>query len=153
MSNDQPLVRYAGFWRRLLAFMIDEAALTIGLFIIVMVFLMVMYVFVLLQRIDYKTIWGISAILPYVLYLPVLWLYRTLMESSKVQGTLGKMALGIVVTDLSLARISFGRANGRFWSRAFSSFLLGIGFILIAFTKRKQAVHDLVAGTLVLRKR
>lgn len=81
------------------------------------------------------------------------WLYFTLLEASGRQGTVGKMALGIKVTDLSGARISFGRANGRFWSQvALSIFwpLLLAGYIMAGFTAKKQGLHDLMAETLVV---
>lgn len=148
-----PVVRYAGFWRRAVALMLDQIALMIGILFILAIFLLLMYPFVLLHRIDYKTVWGTSAMLPYLAYVPVLWLYKTIMESSRTQGTLGKMALGIIVTDMAIKRISFARANGRFWGSALSLYALGIGFIMAAFTKNKQALHDRVAGTLVLRSK
>ena len=78
------------------------------------------------------------------------WLHSTLMESSKYQGTVGKLALGQRVTDLDGKRISFGRANARFFARILSSMTLGIGYIMAAFTQKKQTLHDMVAGTLVL---
>jgi uncharacterized RDD family membrane protein YckC len=78
------------------------------------------------------------------------WLYEALMESSSYQATLGKMALGMKVTDLYGNRISFGRATGRHFAKILSS-ILGIGYIMVGFTERKQGLHDLLAGTLVLR--
>ncbi len=80
------------------------------------------------------------------------WLYYGLMEASAYQGTLGKMAIGIKVTDLSGKRIAFGRATGRFFGKILSWLLLGIGFLMIGGTDRKQGLHDQMAGTLVLRK-
>jgi uncharacterized RDD family membrane protein YckC len=80
------------------------------------------------------------------------WLYYALMESSQHQATIGKRRLGICVTDANGRRISFARASGRFWSRLLSAIPLGIGFLLPRFTKRKQALHDLVAGCVVIRK-
>ena len=70
-----------------------------------------------------------------------------------MQGTAGKLALGIKVTDMSGARVSFGRATGRHFAKIISGFILGIGFLMVAFTKRKQGLHDLVAGCLVLNRR
>jgi uncharacterized RDD family membrane protein YckC len=61
------------------------------------------------------------------------------------------MALGIRVTDLDGGRISFGRATGRYFGKILSGLILGIGFLMAAFTERKQALHDLLAGTLVVR--
>jgi len=73
------------------------------------------------------------------------------MESSSSQATLGKKIFHIKVTDLQGNRLSFGKATARFWSKAISLFILGIGFIITAFTGRKQALHDLMAGTLVVQ--
>lgn len=80
------------------------------------------------------------------------WLYHAFMESSARQATLGKMAMGIVVTDLHGQQVSFGRASGRFFGMYLSAFLLLIGFIMVAFTKRKQGLHDILAGCLVVNK-
>lgn len=80
------------------------------------------------------------------------WLYYSLLESSAWQGTLGKKALGLEVTDLDGNRISFGRATGRFFAKIISSIILFIGYIMAGFTEKKQALHDILAGTLVIRK-
>jgi uncharacterized RDD family membrane protein YckC len=79
------------------------------------------------------------------------WLYEALMESSSYQATLGKMVLGLKVTDLYGNRISFGRATGRHFAKWVSRATLGIGYIMVGFTERKQGLHDLLAGTLVRR--
>jgi uncharacterized RDD family membrane protein YckC len=79
------------------------------------------------------------------------WLYYALMESSAKQATLGKMALGIRVTDLDGNRIGFGKATGRYFAKILSALILGIGFLMVAFTQRKQGLHDILAGTLVVR--
>lgn len=79
------------------------------------------------------------------------WLYTALQECSIAQATLGKRLLRIQVTDLEGRRISFGRASGRFFGRLSPSF--GIGYCLVLFTRRKQALHDLIASCLVVRRR
>jgi len=81
----------------------------------------------------------------------VSWLYYALMESSAKQATLGKMALGIRVTDLDGNRITFGKATGRYFAKILSALILGIGFLMVAFTQRKQGLHDILAGTLVFK--
>jgi uncharacterized RDD family membrane protein YckC len=86
----------------------------------------------------------------------VQWLYFALMESSPRQATLGKMAMSLRVADLEGRRISFGRATGRFFLKAVSNFffMFGIGlidYIVAGFTPKKQALHDMIAGTLVFR--
>ena len=80
------------------------------------------------------------------------WLYEAFMMSSEWQATVGKRVMSIVVTDLGGRRISFGRATGRHFAKYLSAFLLGIGFIMAAFTSKKQALHDIIAETLVVKR-
>ena len=68
------------------------------------------------------------------------------MEGSSHQATVGKIALGIQVTDLAGDRLSFGRALGRNLAKLISA------IILAAFTERKQALHDMIAGALVVKR-
>jgi uncharacterized RDD family membrane protein YckC len=84
------------------------------------------------------------------LYIGVI-LYFPLMESSKWQATLGKRAVGIIVTDLDGNKISVGRAFGRFFGKIVSAIILYIGFIMAGFTERKQGLHDIMASTLVIK--
>jgi uncharacterized RDD family membrane protein YckC len=81
------------------------------------------------------------------------WLYRALMESSAVQATLGKMACGFRVTDLKDQRISFLRASGRHFGKMISSLTFCIGFLMCAWTDRRQCLHDVMAGCLMVKKR
>jgi hypothetical protein len=85
-----------------------------------------------------------------LLGLVVGWLYFALQESSTAQATLGKRALGIKVTDANGRRIGFGRATGRFFGKILSGLVFAIGFMLAGWTERKQALHDFLAGTLVV---
>ncbi|MCY7409592.1 MAG: RDD family protein, partial [Chitinophagales bacterium] len=80
------------------------------------------------------------------------WLYYAFMESSTKQATLGKMALNIKVTDMQGNRITFLNATGRYFGKIISSLIMGIGYIMAGFTEKKQALHDIVAGTLVVVK-
>jgi uncharacterized RDD family membrane protein YckC len=86
-----------------------------------------------------------------VLGMVIGWLYYALQESSAAQATLGKRALGLRVTDLEGRRISLARATGRFLAKIPSSLILLIGFLMQPFTAKKQALHDILAGTLVLK--
>lgn len=79
------------------------------------------------------------------------WLYSAVMESSAKQATFGKMLLNIKVTDESGQRISFARASGRHFAKYLSAMILFIGYIMAGFTARKQGLHDMIAGTLVIR--
>jgi uncharacterized RDD family membrane protein YckC len=72
------------------------------------------------------------------------------MESSKHQATIGKMAMGMAVTDQFQRRLTFLRASARYYGKILSSMTLLVGFIMAGFTQRKQALHDMLAGTLVV---
>ena len=81
------------------------------------------------------------------------WLYYAYLESGEKQATWGKQILSVYVTDLSGNRISFGRASGRFFAKIISGLIpLGIGYIMAGFTERRQALHDMIASCLVLRR-
>ena len=79
------------------------------------------------------------------------WIYCAGSESSSWQATPGKRILGIAVTDLAGSRISFARASGRYLAESLSSALFLIGYLVQPFTERRQALHDVLAGTLVVR--
>ncbi len=81
------------------------------------------------------------------------WLYFAACESSPWQATIGKLALGIRVTNLEGRRISFPRALGRYGAKLISFMVLFIGVLMVAWTPRKQGLHDLMAGTLVVNGR
>jgi predicted Zn finger-like uncharacterized protein len=136
---------YAGFWKRCAAAIIDGFSLMIGGFII--------GGFIgLIYSLTMETSQG-SDILGNVVGIALGWLYFAIMESSSKQGTLGKMALGIKVTDLSGNAISFGKATGRHFSKIISMIILSIGYLLAAFTPKKQGLHDMMAGCLVVNSR
>jgi len=79
------------------------------------------------------------------------WLYEAFMLSSPYQATLGKMIFGMKVTDLYGNRISFAGATGRHFAKWLSGMILGVGYIMVGITERKQGLHDMLAGTLVRR--
>ena len=80
------------------------------------------------------------------------WLYHAILESGPHQSTWGKRALGLKVTSFTGRRISFGHATGRYFSSFVTNMTMGIGYLMVAFTDRKQALHDMIAGTLVVKK-
>jgi len=139
---------YAGFWRRFAAYFIDTIILTIiSLPLILADILLIEYQFQM-DLMLYILISLLTLILSAVIY----WLYKALMESSSKQATFGKMAMGIIVTDTNGKRISFANATGRHFASYISAFILFIGYIMAAFTKRKQALHDIMAGTYVIKR-
>jgi len=163
-AGAQPAVAFAGFWLRLVAAIIDGLILSIPLApIFLLIFLGTFRNMQDLQNMqDPMALWtllGPKIVLILIISAIASWLYWGLFESSVMQATLGKKALGLIVTDLEGRRISFGRASGRFWAgRGVSSFpyLGGMYFLIdcicVGFTARKQAIHDMIASCLVLRK-
>jgi uncharacterized RDD family membrane protein YckC len=140
---------YAGFWKRFAAYFIDEIILS---FIGIMMLLVVAGMIGIpmgLSGLDEDAIAPLVFIYFGIIDFLLNWLYYTVLESSGRQATLGKMAMGIVVTDMDGNRISFARANGRFWSKIISGLFFSVGYIIAGFTERKQALHDLIAATLV----
>jgi len=156
-------VAYAGFWLRFVAHLIDSVIIGIAaLFLIVPLFFLMggMAIIGSLPRgeIARPDIGQFSALLSLIFVLAGVgvigqWLYFAYLESGEKQGTWGKQILGIYVTDLAGSRITFGRASGRFFAKIISGLIpLGIGYIMAGFTERKQALHDMIASCLVLRR-
>ncbi|MCU0412709.1 MAG: RDD family protein [Bacteroidetes bacterium] len=151
-------VSYAGFWRRFVASIIDGIIIGIAQFVVFLPALAVLGIGVATTAMEEEPSTGVGLILMavgayfFAILLSVImsWLYFALMESSSRGATLGKMALGIRVTDLSGNRISFGKATGRYFGKIVSSMILMIGYLMAAFTEKKQALHDMMAGCLVV---
>lgn len=139
--NGEP--SYAGFWLRTVALFIDTALLMV-LTVVVMLFL-----YFMASRnnaVDMELFFnganGVSFILS--------WLYFALLESSAAQATFGKRLLGLKVTDAQGNRIGFARATGRYFGKILSSLTLLIGYVLAGLTRKKQALYDMLASTLVI---
>jgi uncharacterized RDD family membrane protein YckC len=161
---------YAGFWLRFVAYLVDGLVISAVLFALIFVITLVFAFFggamaamgmsgtnfrmnsgenqanpaaIMMIAFMELAIWGAA--------LAVSWLYFAKMESGPGQATLGKRVLGLRVTDLAGQRISFARASGRFFGKIVSSMTFYIGFIMAGFTERKQALHDMIASTLVVK--
>jgi uncharacterized RDD family membrane protein YckC len=141
-------VTYAGFWWRFLAYVIDSI-------IVSLVFVPLGVIFgvgIAATGADQD-----SPLLPAVnlglngIQILVMWLYHAFMESSEWQGTIGKKVLGLRVTDMNGDRVSFGKATGRYFGKILSGMICGIGYFMVAFTEKKQGLHDMMANTLVLK--
>jgi uncharacterized RDD family membrane protein YckC len=143
----------AGFVRRWAAFFIDSLVLAAGFYGVFFIALFGVAGAGGLEALgnDEPPLWLVGLQLGLaVLYLVAAGLYYSLMESSRSQATLGKMALSIKVVDMDGRRLSFAHALGRWASASLSYITLYIGFLMAAFTERKQALHDLVARTQVV---
>ena len=143
-------VRYAGFWIRFVAAIIDTIIVEAVVVPVSMVLGVVIGIGGTAGGADQAMLQlagaGVGALVGLVGTL----LYYTALESSGKQATLGKMVLGLKVTDTNYQRISIGRAFGRTLSKYVSAMILLIGYIMAGFTERKQALHDLIAGTYVI---
>jgi uncharacterized RDD family membrane protein YckC len=143
-------VRYGGFWVRVVAAIIDLVILRVVLLPIGLIFggLSLAGMMTGAPHIGLGMLGGGVTV---VVMFFASWLYEALMESSSYQATLGKMICGMKVTDLNGNRICFARATGRHFAKILSGLALCIGYIMVGLTERKQGLHDLIAGTLVLR--
>ena len=140
-------MEYAGFWRRAVAAIID---------LFLLGFLQAIIMVAVIAGMTFgESSEQTAVILTVALNLAIfvaMWLYFALMESSKLQATLGKLVIGVVVSDLDGNRISFGHASGRYFGKAVSTVILMIGYMMAGWTGRKQALHDIMAKCLVIRK-
>jgi uncharacterized RDD family membrane protein YckC len=156
-----PRVEYGGFWLRFLAYLIDSAVMTLGILLVAIPLIFLTGLGGLLSQIhpeeelsDAGALLIIVAIFLFIIVaLAVTWLYHALMECSEWQATVGKKALGLVVTDMAGSRVSFGRATGRHFAKIVTNMIpFLIGYIMAGFTEKKQALHDMIAGCLILRR-
>jgi len=152
---------YAGFWLRVVAHLIDDLLLGIGIGILVLIGVAIVGVGTF--RPMFEGMNGDNPEMPAAMISTIIlvavaavlltWIYNAAMESSRHQGTLGKMALGLIVTDLQGRPIGFGHATGRYFAKIITGLIpFGIGYAMAGFTEKKQALHDMIAGCLVLRR-
>lgn len=157
------MTSYAGFWLRFVAFIIDTIIIyVVQAFILVPLFAFMGFSFAVrsqnmenmseAEAVGFATAMmatvGIASLITTVANL----LYGTLMESSKYQGTVGKLALGLRVTDVDGQKLDFTKSLIRNIGKLVSAFILFIGYIMVAFTEKSQGLHDIIANTLVVKK-
>lgn len=124
---------FAGFWRRAAAFLVDSVLLAI-------------------PQTALNILMAPNTTIPLAINILIALGYFAGFHCSARQATVGKMAFGIKVTDLEGGRITPGRAIGRYFATWLSALILGIGYVMAAFTGRKQALHDVVCKTLVVNR-
>ncbi len=145
-GNDRVVLVYSGFWMRALAGTFDHLLIT----------LLPLWVISRLVEpggsssgvasnpllaFSHLGFWGVVIVM---LGSILTWIYFAAMESSQTGGTLGKMMLGLVVTSEDGERITFQKATSRYFSKILSGLMIGAGFFLAAFTRKKQAFHDIL---------
>jgi uncharacterized RDD family membrane protein YckC len=150
--SPSPAPKYAGFWRRAVAFVLDICVVYLLLTIAWTAATPEMEHLVRRGADSPESEAAIREYLFTLLFLLVHWLYYALLESSPWQATPGKRALHLRVTDLEGRRVSFNRASFRAVGKSVSDVTYGIGFLMAGVTRRKQALHDYLAGCLVVRE-
>jgi len=155
---------YAGFWLRFVAVIIDWIIISILQSVVIMpIFAMLGVGFASTSGFDINSISEEDAIGMIAAFMAaasaamtisfvIRTLYFTLMESSKYQATLGKMALGLKVTDMNGNKLDFVKALLRQLGKIISGMIMLIGYIMAGLTEKKQALHDILAGALVVKK-
>lgn len=144
-----PLPRFAGFWRRFAAGFIDGILLIAATSIASAV--IGVDGSVRFQWFINANSFSLNASPGFLMATAIGWLYFSLLESSSRQATLGKRALGVVVTRVDGQKVSFGRATARYFAKDLSFVLFLVGYLMQPFTAKRQALHDLIAGTLVVK--
>ncbi len=156
--------KYGGFWMRLAAYLIDGVIIGIANFIVMAIIASAVFGSVAgyLDKLmsysspDYQFIgtmlgsfllfYGLSCLASMVINAA----YYTI-AIGKWGKTIGKAALGLKVLNADGSRVSYARAFGRYWARLLNSFTLDIGYIVIAFTDKKQGIHDFICNTIVIK--
>jgi uncharacterized RDD family membrane protein YckC len=139
---------YSGFWRRVGAYVIDYVLIIIGYSIVTVLIAS----FVVGAGADRTTAMRSIVVWVWLILLIAPWLYYAFMESSALQATVGKLAAGIKVTGQDGGRIGFGQATGRYFSHLLTAISFGVEYAMVVFTSRRQALHDMVARTYVVRR-
>ena len=157
---------YAGFWIRAAAFIVDCIIISVPVAIVSIPFsgYATFKLMPYLEEYSYtQTVssemasalflcWGIALLLQLVSAV-IFWLYFALFESSAKQAPWGKQICGLRVTDAYGQRLTFARATGRTFAKILSYMTLYIGFMMAGWTRQKRALHDMIAGTLVMKIR
>ena len=123
---------YAGFWMRLVASLIDGMILFVVGFVIGLL-------------LSGSAAANLLAILIGFTYTVGFWVAEG--------ATPGKMAMGVKIVSSNGEPISGGQAIGRYFAQILSALILGIGFLMIAWTPKKQGLHDYMANTVVIKTR
>lgn len=134
-------MEYGGFWIRVLAAIIDGIIITVVS--VALILLSGQGFMEYAESEDLSWVDGVTTIIGIA--------YYTGFHGSSMQATPGKRALGLIVTDYNGQRITYLRAFGRYWANLLSALILLIGYIMVAFTERKQGLHDIICSTLVVR--
>ena len=159
----QSELRYVGFWLRVVASLIDAVLMNIAVAVLSEAVLRVGGFSVSMDQVNLMASEGsldpsllqnllIGLVVATVISLVVLVLFDGIMPATVLMATPGKWMLGMAITDEQGQRISYGKAIGRHAAKGISGLILCIGFLMVAFTKRKRGLHDMMAKTIVVER-
>ncbi len=156
---------YAGFWLRVLAHFVDGVVLFAVFAVLLGLWFALVGLLVGFNNLGFHppsssppvdagaiVLLGVLEIVLFSVFFLFGWLYHAILESGPWQGTIGKRALNLRITSMTGERITFWHATGRFFARIIATLPFCIGYLMCAFTERKQALHDMIASTLVVRR-
>jgi uncharacterized RDD family membrane protein YckC len=149
METSQVSPIYAGFWLRFVAAVIDALVLCMPFFFVTFVIIVISK---LAASANESSAGAVVILLWPIVTVVAASFYFAVLESSPWQATIGKRALGLYVCDSERSRLTVNRAAGRMLAKYLSGLTIGVGFVICGFTKKKQALHDMIAGCLVLRR-
>ena len=135
---------FGGFWIRFAAYFVD---------VVVMLIPTLLIAFLLRSTLptDNESQESFVRLIDDFINLMTWWVYTSAFLSSSWQATPGKRICGLKVIDYNGGRISFGQATGRYFAGLLNIFTIFVGYLMIAWTERRQGLHDLIAGTLVVK--
>jgi uncharacterized RDD family membrane protein YckC len=138
-------LRYAGFWIRFVAYIVDGILLNVVNTIIGLPFGITPFS----SDVDPAK----AGMVLFVSFIQIVVgiLYYTIFVG-KAGATPGKMALGLKIVRSDGSPVGFGRACGRYFSYILSALIFAIGFLMIAFSDEKKGLHDIVCDTRVVYK-
>jgi len=148
MPDSAPQIRYAGFWLRVFAGMIDGIVIS---FLLSAIVVSIASLASQLPELGYNYLRPVLSAWIIFLGLTFSLFYFSFLLSSSWQATVGMRVFSLKITDYDYKRISFGIAFIRELSTILSAAIFNIGYFMIAFTKKKQGLHDLIANTYVIR--
>ncbi len=143
--------KYAGFWLRAVAYLIDSVIVSLA---VALAGSFNPSAFIIFPDPNAATRFALPQLTPLAiaLVIPIVWLYYAIFEASPWQATPGKRALKLYVTDINGRPLTFARATIRHFAKIISSLTFLVGYVIAGFTERKQALHDIIARCLVLRR-
>jgi uncharacterized RDD family membrane protein YckC len=146
-----PRPSFAGFWLRAFAYLFDTVLISLFFGLIASLY---PATFIKYPDAASTSLTSLPQLTPiaFAITITATWFYYTMFEASVWQATPGKRVLRLYVADLDGKRVTFARAAARNFAKLISSLTFLVGYLVAGFTEKKQALHDILAGCLVLRR-